>query len=462
MKDKNSTIIYGAGNAGIRLAKKLKINQKIRYFVDDDFNKIGKKILNIKIISYKDLVLISKENKLLNLIVAIPSLSIIERNNLFKRLYSITDTITALPTNKELINDKIEIADLSKISFTEIINRKNFEIEYKKLKYLNKKNILVTGAAGSIGSELCRQLSKLNTSNLIFLDLSENSLSKLINSEKIQKKRNIKYLIGNILDTNSIKKIILKYNINIIFHAAAYKHVDLLEDNIVQAAKNNTIGTYSMLEASRISNNKVKFVYISTDKAVKPIGILGYSKGFGEVICQNFFNKIKKMDITIVRFGNVFASDGSYFDKITDQIKLKNIINLTHKKMERFFMSTEEACYLVLKSLTISSKEKLYILNMGKPVKILNLIQKLIKMINKGTKIKIIGIRKGEKLKENLSYKKMTKTSDKFIFSTKNPKIKNPRYLKYFFKDLIDEIKSENGKKIKKMFKDFYKIYERN
>ena len=267
MKNKTNTIIYGAGNAGA-ISKKLKLNQKIN-FVDDDLNKVGKKFLKIKVISYKDLVLMSKENSSLNLIVAIPSLSLIKRKQLFKKLNLISDTITTLPTNKELINDRIEISDLSKITFSDIINRKNLEIEYKKLKYLKKKNILVTGAAGSIGSELSRQLSKFNTYNLIFLDLSENSLSRLINSEKIKKKVNIKYLIGNILDTNSIKKIILKYNIDIIFHAAAYKHVDLLEDNIVQAAKNNIVGTFSMLEAARMSNNKIKFVYISTDKAVK-------------------------------------------------------------------------------------------------------------------------------------------------------------------------------------------------
>ena len=396
------------------------------------------------------------------MIVAIPSLSLIKRKQLFKKLNLISDTITTLPTNKELINDRIEISDLSKITFSDIINRKNLEIEYKKLKYLKKKNILVTGAAGSIGSELSRQLSKFNTYNLIFLDLSENSLSRLINSEKIKKKVNIKYLIGNILDTNSIKKIILKYNIDIIFHAAAYKHVDLLEDNIVQAAKNNIVGTFSMLEAARMSNNKIKFVYISTDKAVKPLGILGYSKGFGEVICQNFFNKIKKIDITIVRFGNVFASNGSYFDKINNQIKDKNTINLTHKKMERYFMSIEEACYLVLKSLTISSKEKLFILNMGRPMKIFSLVKKFIKIINKNVKIKIIGIRKGEKLKEDLSYKKMIKTSDNYIYSTKNPKIKNLNYLKSLFKDLNNQIKNENETNIKKILKDFYKKYERN
>ncbi len=462
MKNKKITIIYGAGNAGVRLAKKLKLKQKINFFVDDDLNKIGKKVLKIKVISYKDLVLMNKENSSLNLIVAIPSLSLIKRKQLFKKLNSITDTVTTLPTNKELINDKIEISDLSKINFSDIINRKNLEIDYKKLKYLTKKNILVTGAAGSIGSEISRQLSKFNTYNLIFLDLSENSLSRLINSEKIKKKKNIKYLIGNILDTNSIKKIILKYNINIIFHAAAYKHVDLLEDNIVQAAKNNIIGTFSMLEAATISKNKIKFVYISTDKAVKPIGILGYTKGFGEVICQNLFNKIKKLDITIVRFGNVFASDGSYFDKINNQIKDKNIINLTHKKMERYFMSIEEACYLVLKSLTISSIDKLFILNMGRPMKIFDLVNKLIKIINKDIKIKIIGIRKGEKLKENLSYKKMVKTADRYIYSTKNPKIKNLNSFKYLFKDLSDQIKKNNEIKIKKILTNFYKKYGRN
>ncbi len=462
MKNKKITIIYGAGNAGVRLAKKLKLNERINFFVDDDLNKIGKKFLKIKVISYRDLVSMSKENSSLNLIVAIPSLSLIKRKQLFKKLNLITDTVTTLPTNKELINDKIEISDLSKITFSDIINRKKLEIDYKKIKYLTKQNILVTGAAGSIGSELSRQLSKFNTSNLIFLDLSENSLSRLINSEKIKKKKNIKYLIGNILDTNLIKRIILKYNINIIFHAAAYKHVDLLEDNIIQAAKNNIIGTFSMLEAATISKNKIKFVYISTDKAVKPSGILGYTKGFGEVICQNLFNKTKKLDITIVRFGNVFASDGSYFDKINNQIKDKNIINLTHKKMERYFMSIEEACYLVLKSLTISSIEKLFILNMGKPMKIIDLVKKLIKIINKDIKIKIIGVRKGEKLKEDLSYKKMSKTADRYIYSTKNPKIKNLNSFKYLFQDLNDQIKKNNEIKIKKILTNFYEKYGSN
>lgn len=456
-------IIYGAGNAGIRLAKKIKKNHPIKYFVDDDNAKTKKEVLKIKVISFEELKLLSKNKIIPSIIVAIPSLNNKQRSLLFSKLYPLCENVFSLPSNKELIDDKIEIQDISNISFTDIISRKNIDIDFNKLTNLKQKNILITGAAGSIGSELSRQISKLKPNNLVMLDHSESSLQKIISSRRINEKKNYSFVLGNILDTQFIFEIIKKKKIDIIYHAAAYKHVDILEDNIIQATKNNIFGTLSVLYAAKKSNRKIKFINISTDKVVQPIGVLGYTKGIAEIICENLFKDEKKLNISTVRFGNVFASDGSVFTKFLDQIKKFNHVELTHKKMERYFMSIEEACYLLLKCSKLSSKEKVFILNMGKPIKIIDLVQRIFKILNRSLKIKIIGMRKGEKLKEILSYKKFNKTIDKNIYSTKNPVLKSPNSnLIYLLNNLEKEMSSYNEFKLRKLYINFFKEYEKN
>tara|TARA_A100001015_G_scaffold307679_1_gene403983 strand:+ start:1940 stop:3331 length:1392 start_codon:yes stop_codon:yes gene_type:complete len=456
------TIIYGAGNAGIRLAKKLLRTQKISFFVDDDLRKSKKKFLKIKVLSFKDFRELSKEKIVSNIIVAIPSLNNDKKNKLFQKLYPYCETIFSLPSNKELINDEINLSDLSNITFADVIARKNIEIDYSKLNYLKKKNVLVTGAGGSIGSELSRQISKLNPPKLVMLDHSESALQKLKSSGKIELSKKNQLILGNILEEGFMKFIIKKHKIDLIFHTAAYKHVEILEDNIFNATKNNIFGTLSLIEAARSTNKKIEFIYVSTDKAVKPIGILGYTKGIGEVLTENLYDNSKNFKTSIVRFGNVFASDGSVFNKFIDQIKMENMIELTDKKMERYFMSIEEACHLLLKCPTISSKKSIFILNMGKPVKILSLIKKMKKFINKDIRIKIIGKRKGEKIKEKLSYREMKKTKDKNIFFTKNPSYNNKNHLIKFLNNLKKILINQNEKKIKESLIKFYKNYERN
>ena len=460
--DLKGVIIYGAGNAGVRLAKKLLRIQTVSFFVDDDLRKIKKNILKIRVLSFKEFRELSKEKKISNVIVAIPSLSNENKNKLFQKLYPYCETIFSLPSNKELINDQINIADLSNITFADIISRKNIEIDYSKLNYLKKKNVLVTGAGGSIGSELSRQISKLKPTKLIMLDHSESSLQKLKSSEKIKLSNKNRLILGNILDEGFISTIINKYKIDLIFHTAAYKHVEILEDNIFNATKNNIFGTLSLIEAANSANKKIQFVYVSTDKAVKPIGILGYTKGIGEVLTENLYDNSKNLKTSIVRFGNVFASDGSVFNKFVDQIKRKNRIELTDKKMERYFMSIEEACHLLLKCPIISLRKNIFILNMGKPIKILNLIKKMKKFLNKDIKIKIIGKRKGEKIKEKLSYRDLKKTKDKNIFFTKNPTYKDKNGLIKLLRNLSDALDNQNENIIKKSLINFYKNYERN
>ena len=455
------TIIYGAGNAGVRLAKKLLRTQRVSFFIDDNFKKNKKEILKIKVLSFKDFRELSKEKIISSIIVAIPSLNNEKKNKLFQKLYPYCETIFSLPSNKELINDEINLSDLSNISFADVIARKNIEIDYSKLNYLKKKNVLVTGAGGSIGSELSRQISKLKPPKLVMLDHSESSLQKLKSSGKIELSKKNQLILGNILEEGFIKSIIKKYNINLIFHTAAYKHVEILEDNIFNATKNNIFGTLSLIEAARSTNKKIEFIYVSTDKAVNPIGILGYTKGIGEVLTENLYDNSKNFKTSIVRFGNVFASDGSVFNKFIHQIKMKNMIELTDKKMERYFMSIEEACHLLLKCPTISSKKSIFILNMGKPVKILSLIKKMKKFINKDIKIKIIGKRKGEKIKEKLSYREMKKTKDKNIFFTKNPSYNKNDLIK-FLNNLKKILINQNEKKIRESLIEFYKKYERN
>tara|TARA_B100001063_G_C16621912_1_gene481159 strand:- start:13 stop:900 length:888 start_codon:yes stop_codon:yes gene_type:complete len=294
------------------------------------------------------------------------------------------------------------------------------------------------------------------------LDHSESALQKLKSSGKIELSKKNQLILGNILEERFMKFVIKKHKIDLIFHTAAYKHVEILEDNIFNATKNNIFGTLSLIEAARSKNKKIEFIYVSTDKAVKPIGILGYTKGIGEVLTENLYDNSKNFKTSIVRFGNVFASDGSVFNKFIDQIKMKNMIELTDKKMERYFMSIEEACHLLLKCPTISSKKRVFILNMGKPVKILSLIKKMKKFINKDIRIKIIGKRKGEKIKEKLSYREMKKTKDKNIFFTKNPSYNNKNDLIKFLNNLKKILTNHNEKKIKESLIKFYKNYERN
>ena len=450
------TIIYGAGNAGKQLFDILckENNEAVFCFVDDNKKLNGKLCRNKKILSFNQLVKLSQQYHIPNIIIAIPS---IKRQILIKLI----DKLNPLALNinflslKKITNDKIYLSDIINGNLINFLGRKISVIDKKLLNNLNNKVILITGAGGSIGSELCKQLSKLKVKKIIALDNSELNFYNIQKNDYINNK--IKLVLGNILDKKLIKFLDQKYKIDIIFHAAAYKHVNILEDNIYQAVENNIFGTLNLLETFK--EKKKEFILISTDKAANPRNNLGFTKRISEIIAQNYSSKLK---INIVRFGNVFGSQGSAINLFIDQINYGGPVTITNKNVKRYFMSINEACNLVIQSSQLKENSKIFILKMGNQIKLIDIIKKLInykKIKDPSSKINIkeIGIKKSEKIRETLSL------SNKF-FKTSHPDIliaDEPRYssseIKNFISELLVCFNKIDDKKIKLCLTKFLK-----
>lgn len=453
----DGSIIYGAGYSGKQLLKQFHQYAKdvVSYFVDDEPKKIGTSINEIKVLSYDELKELSNKIQIKNIIVAIPSLNKKRRNDLFKKLLPLTPVISSLPEKKFYKKNKINLDDINKISLEEILNKNSSNFKKIDFDLFKNKSILVTGGAGSIGSEISKQLLSTKLKNLIILDHSELNIYRL--NQKIKSKR-MKIILGNIQDTILIKKIIDEKKIDFIFHTAAYKHVKYLEDNIYAAVKNNVLGTLNLLEA--IKNKKIHFTFISTDKAVEPKTVLGITKRIGEILINNFAVKknYKNSKFNIVRFGNVIGSDGSALPYFLNQIKNDLPISLTDRKMERYFMTIKEACELVLQSTKIETNNKILFLDMGEPVKIINIIKKLFFILKKPSqklKINLIGNKFNEKISEKLIIKDhFYKTKYKKIFSVKEKSI-NHKKIDHVMNELIKKINISSDKELLNLIKKF-------
>lgn len=451
-------IIYGAGNAGVQLHDILKKNSKdsVYCFADDNNKLINKKIKKTKVISFDELFELSQHTIIPSIVIAIPSLSYEDLLTLVNKLQPLALNVSFLPL-KETTNDQISLDDLQDSKLADLFKRKISIIDKTLLDGLNQKVILVTGAGGSIGTELCRQLSKQNVKKVISIDNSEFALYKLQKSNFNSKK--FKFILGNIQDKNLIKFLYNKYKIDIIFHAAAFKHVNILEENIAQAVENNIYGTLNLLKC--LKNKKINFVLISTDKAARPVSILGMTKRIAEILVQSYFSNY---NVKIVRFGNVFGSQGSAINLFVDQINSGGPVTITNKKVKRFFMSIQEACNLVLQCSQLQSKSRIFILNMGKPILLLDIIHKLISQkmnrnfqLNKNIEIREIGLKRGEKLEEILTISNnLSKTNNSDILSCKEP-IYSKSKLNDFFSNLELAISTFHDKKIKSCMKDFLK-----
>lgn len=361
----SGSVIYGAGYSGKILSKQL-IEYKLEnvsYFVDDDPQKIGTIINNIKVISFAELKKLSQKISIRNIIIAIPSLKSQFKDKIVKKLLSISSSVSILPEKNFYRFNKIRHNDLDEVSLDELFNKKNNDIKVSSLKNFKNKNILITGGAGSIGTEISRQLLNCNPQRVIILDHSELNIYRF--NKKIDNK-NIKLILGDINDTDLIKKIIIQNKIEFIFHAAAYKHVKFLEENVQGAVKNNIQGTHSILKA--IKGKKIKLIFISTDKAVRPKNILGITKRIAELLIHFTFTEkdYHQSKYFIVRFGNVIGSDGSALPYFLNQIKRDLPIELTDKKMQRFFMSIKEACNLVLQCINLNNKNSIFFSRYGK------------------------------------------------------------------------------------------------
>ena len=413
-KNKPNVIIYGAGEAGMQSIELLTDYQIIN-FIDDDKEKQGRRYNNILVTSRKNLPNILIDSKIKIIFLALPSISYLIQRKLVNDLLVYGVDIRILPDINLLISDKLSIHDYQSIEINQLINRDPFEYNLSESPYFYKKNILITGGGGSIGSEIARQVLFTGIDSLVILDHSELNLynikKEIIHFNKIHT-NDIKtfFLLANVTDNSSLQNIFENYPIDMVFHAAAYKHVNMVEENIAVSIKNNLIGTYNL---AKLSNKfKVeKFILISTDKAVKPTNIMGASKRLSE-ICINLIANNSSTIFSTVRFGNVIGSSGSVIPIFTKQIKNKKPITLTSKDVERYFMTIPEAVGLVLQSSIISKNSETFILNMGNPIKIFDLAKKMISLFGLSIKdennpygdieIEIIGLGKGEKMYEEL------------------------------------------------------------
>ena len=426
----------------------------LAFFVDDDPKLVGKTFLGKPVFSYDQLKIVSESFHISKIVVAIANISEKLKKNIFYKLINITENIVTVPIKSKLINNEISSSDLELTSFEYLFNKDTSLITIQTLKSLSKKNILVTGGAGSIGSELVSQLIKNKNTNIIILDNSEYALYLLNKKLESNKNNNFITILGDVNDYRLLKYLFKKYKFNYVYHAAAYKHVNLLEDNIKSAIQNNILSTYTLLKVCEEYTKLIKFIFISTDKADNPKSVLGYTKRFGEILCQSFSKK-KYIEAHIVRFGNVFASRGSVIPLFVKQIRDNDTVTITNKKAERYFMSIRQACSLVIKtSLFQYSKNKIFILDMGKPIKILDLIYKLNSIYGSNNKLKIkeIGLNKGEKLKETLSYNKKifpSKVKDILYINDSVYKLKETLLFIEYIKNNIDNNEYEIIKKIK-------------
>ena len=423
-------LIIGAGRAGKYVCHAVKMSSnksddKIIGIIDDDNSKTGNLIEGIKILgNSENISKIVQTYKVNEIIISIPSASGEVINKFVNIAIDLGVSYKIVPRVREIIEGKVNLSSIRKVDVSDLIGRPVVKDDVGHLReFLKNKVVLVTGAAGSIGSELSAQIVAYKPKRLVLFDIWENGVYELRrNFIDMGFVKNIHYVVGNVQDLNRLEEVFKNFRPDYVFHAAAYKHVPLMEDNPVEAIKNNIVGTYNLSNISK--KYKVeRFVLVSTDKAAEPENVMGMTKLFAEKIVRSTRCTTKFMT---VRFGNVLDSNGSVVPLLSKQIQNGGPLTITDKRMTRYFMTIPEAASLILKSAYLGKGGELFVLDMGSPVSILDLAQKMIKLSglvpNRDIKIVYTGIRKGEKLTEKLfaDTEKLDTTKDNKIFMLKN------------------------------------------
>lgn len=459
---RENVAIFGAGLEGKQFMDALRWNShyRVKFFIDDDIDLQGQILSGIPIESFNNAKLKFKKLQISTLFITLPSDIEATRIRLLKTLSDHPLKIKIIPSLSSLISGAFVITELEDLKIEDLLGREPV-LPVPKLMSQNiyNKNVIVTGAGGSIGSELCRQILQWKPKTLILLDVSEFSIYNL-QKEILEKNKKTDFkvvpLIGSVQDIDFIKKVMNAFKIDTVYHAAAYKHVPLMEQNVLQCISNNVIGTKNMVEISMM--NKVQnFILISTDKAVRPTNFMGASKRFAEIICQIYNKKKSNTHFSIVRFGNVLGSSGSVVPLFKEQIFKGGPITLTHLDITRYFMTIPEAAQLVIQASSMSKKGEIFVLDMGKPIKILELAKKMItlaglkpvvskKLPSKNGEVSIIvtGLRPGEKLYEEVSYNsELLKTDHPRIMKAVEPSMKIDDF-EILLKEIINAIKTND------------------
>lgn len=436
IKHKKRTLIVGAGQAGSMILTEFGLNKESRFnvvaFLDDSLDKVKTKVNNIPVYGpISNINEIIEKNLIEEVIIALPSAG-------REKIREIVNLINFRKINVHIVPDRSKLLEgdisnsLRKVSIDDLLGRDQIDLDTSKLnEFISGKVVLVTGGGGSIGSEICRQVLNYNPDKLLVFDIYENTTYELLMElQMYYKQHNIAMpkviaLIGSIRDEARLDEIFNKYRPNIVFHAAAHKHVPLMEDSPLEAIKNNDYGTYNVCKYC--DKYKVeKMVMISTDKAVNPTNVMGASKRFAEMVVEAWQLKSQNTSYSMVRFGNVLGSHGSVIPLFERQIQQGGPVTVTHQDINRYFMTIPEACSLVIQSGAYASGGEKFILDMGQPVKIIDLAKKMIQLsgftVGEDIKIEVTGLRPGEKLYEELllDYSKASKTENDKIFVEKS------------------------------------------
>jgi len=423
---KKKVLIVGAGSAGDLLIREINsskyLSMQVVGVIDDDSNKIGNYIHGIKIVGNRNsIVQIAKGLDVDEIMLALPTAPAHEIREILNICKDTGCELKKLPGMYQLVNGEVSVQKLKDVDVNDLLGRDPIEVDLTSImNYVSNKVIMVTGGGGSIGSELCRQIAAHNPKQLLIVDIYENTTYDIQNElRKTYPDLNLVVLIASVRNTKRMDFVFKKYRPDIVYHAAAHKHVPLMEDSPNEAVKNNVLGTWKVVQAADKWEVK-KFVMISTDKAVNPTNVMGATKRICEMIIQRY-NKCSETEFVAVRFGNVLGSNGSVIPLFKRQIEAGGPVTVTHPDIIRYFMTIPEAVSLVLQAGAYAKGGEIFVLDMGEPVKIVDLAKNLILLSghkpDEDIKITFIGLRPGEKLYEEMLMKEegMQDTENKLI-----------------------------------------------
>ncbi len=409
--DTRKVLIIGAGDAGATMIKEIKehpeYGQKVMAAIDDNPSKIGRRISGVKVVGDTSKIRqICRRYAIDDVIVAIPSANKKAIQRIVTECNKTRCKIKTLPSLIDLINETVSVSKLRNVDVEDLLGRDPVDVNLREISgYIEGKIVLVSGAGGSIGSELCRQIARFHPRRLVALDIYENSVFELAGElRRTYPNLECEVVIASIRSKERLEEVFNKYRPHIVFHAAAHKHVPLMETNPSEALLNNIVGTKNMMDVSEKYLTE-RFVMISTDKAVRPTNVMGATKRTAEMILQEK-SKNSKTNFVAVRFGNVLGSNGSVIPLFRKQIEAGGPVTVTHPDITRYFMTIPEAVQLVIQAGAMALGGEIFILDMGEPVKIMDLAENLIRLSGyipeEDIEVKITGLRPGEKLYEEL------------------------------------------------------------
>ena len=468
----NNLLIIGAGDCGEKILREIRDNARLQYnvvgFLDDNPAKIGMKIHGVSVLSgISDIKLAAGKVSADEALIAIPSANSIEIRRIVKACERSGLNFKTIPGMGELINGQITVNAIREVAYRDLLGREIIKLEEDKIgAHLKDQNVLVTGAGGSIGSELCRQICRFEPEKIILFERAESPLHAIeLELKQAYKEVQVFSILGDIQDKNELKIAFEANRPHIVFHAAAYKHVPMLELQPWKAIDNNILGTKNLIEVST-KNNVVRFVFVSTDKAVRPANVMGASKRLSEMLVQGQNGcELSDTKFMIVRFGNVVGSVGSVVPLFKKQIQRGGPVTVTHPDVTRFFMTIPEACQLILQAGSMGEGGEIFILDMGTPIKIADMARDLIRLSgfepDLDIKIEYIGLRPGEKLYEELI------TEDENIVPTHHDKIMvlkgvdcDLQLLNGKVDELVNFALEQNGEKVKLNLKEIVPEYD--